>query len=100
MKKIYPSLERLDRLHEVKDVTVLPGFWLRLVFDEGEVRYLDVKNTRQFPDSPYYILKDEIFETVHITEHRALEWDNGADMCADYVWLESITEYEFMKDEH
>ena len=71
-----------------KAVNALPGFKLLITFDNGEQRVFDV--------SPYLdhgIFRDlrepAIFKSVRIS-FDTVEWVNGADLCPEVVYKESV----------
>lgn len=71
----------------VKDVKPLPDYKLYLFFENGETKEFDVK--------PYLgigifsELKDEkLFNTVHVS-FDAVEWNNGADLDPELLFMES-----------
>ena len=70
------------------DVKPLKDYQIELKFDNGEVKILDVK--------PYFKFKifnelkeNNKFGTVKISG-LSVEWDNGADICPDELYNNSV----------
>ena len=71
------------------DVKILNNYELEITFDNKEKRKFDVKPYFKFKQ--FKQLKDKgIFETVKISG-LSIEWENGADICPDELYLNSIT---------
>ena len=70
------------------DVKVLNNYELEIIFDNKEKRKFDVKPYFKFKQ--FQELKDKnIFETVKIAG-LSIEWKNGADICPDELYNNSI----------
>ena len=70
------------------DVKVLKNYELEITFDNNEKRRFDVKPYFKFKQ--FQELKDKnIFETVKIAG-LSIEWKNGADICPDELYNNSI----------
>ena len=70
------------------DVKVLNNYELEIIFNNNEKRKFDVKPYFKFKQ--FKELKDNnIFETVKIAG-LSIEWENGADICPDELYNNSI----------
>ena len=73
-------------MRHVRDVRVLDGYSLHLVFDdgvEGEVDLADLMGHGVFA-----AWKDEsFFRKVSVGEHGELVWDDVVDLCPDSLYL-------------
>lgn len=70
------------------DVKTLNNYELEITFDNNEKRKFDVKPYFKFKQ--FKKLKDNnIFETVKIAG-LSIEWENGADICPDELYNNSI----------
>lgn len=76
-------------LHQIIDVIPLEDFRLEITFDDGEVRVFDLKP--YLSGSLFTPLQNiELFKKVKIGEEiRGLTWPNGADLCADMLYMNS-----------
>lgn len=71
------------------DVKPLKNYQIELKFDNGEIKILDVKPYFKF--KIFRELKEENkFATVRISG-LSIEWENGADICPDELYNNSIT---------
>lgn len=72
------------------DVKTLNDYKLEIVFDNNEKKVFDVKPYFKF--KIFQELKDiKKFETVKISG-LSIEWDNGADICPDELYNNSVEE--------
>ena len=70
------------------DVKVLKNYELEITFDNNEKRRFDVKPYFKFKQ--FKELKDKnLFENVKIAG-LSIEWENGADICPDELYNNSI----------
>ncbi len=70
------------------DVKILKNYELEITFDNNEKRKFDVKPYFKFKQ--FRELKDKnIFENVKIAG-LSIEWENGADICPDELYNNSI----------
>lgn len=70
------------------DVKVLKNYELEITFDNNEKRRFDVKPYFKFKQ--FKELKDKnFFENVKIAG-LSIEWENGADICPDELYNNSI----------
>ena len=70
------------------DVKVLNNYELEILFDNNEKRKFDVKPYFKF--KKFQELKDKnIFDKVKIAG-LSIEWENGADICPDELYNNSI----------
>ena len=72
------------------DVKVLNDYQLEITFDNGEVKEFDVKpyfKFKQFDE----LREEEKFKMVRIAG-LSIEWPNGADICPDELYNNSINE--------
>lgn len=76
-------------MHHIIAVEPKADFLLQLTFEDGEERVLDLKPYLR--GSLFTPLRDEsLFRKVEVSkEPRGLKWPNGADLCADMLYLES-----------
>lgn len=69
-------------------VEPLKNYILKITFDNGEIRKFDVK-----PYMTHKVFKElkslAIFNTVKIAG-LSIEWENGADICPDELYFNSI----------
>jgi len=84
-------------LHQIVDVTPLEDFLLEITFDQGEIRLFDLKP--YLKGSLFAPLRDKkLFQKVSASEEiRGLTWPNGADLCADMLYLNSQP-HELVRD--
>ncbi|HPZ07055.1 MAG TPA: DUF2442 domain-containing protein [Candidatus Eremiobacteraeota bacterium] len=73
----------------VKEVQPLPDYELLLTFENNEKRIFDMKpclNKGLFKQ-----LKDiSLFNSVHVS-FDTIQWDNGLDLCPEFLYTESIS---------
>ena len=70
------------------DVKPLKDYQIEIKFDNGEIKILDVKPYFKF--KIFKELKEENkFATVKISG-LSIEWENGADICPDELYNNSI----------
>jgi len=82
---------------EVRSVTVLEKFRVRLGFDDGEIKEVDLEPLLRGPIFERIRKSPEYFRTVHVDEELGtIVWDNGADIDPDVLygshvpaWMES-----------
>lgn len=76
--------------HIVK-VQVLQGFTLRITFDDGFVRTIDLRSMLTGP--VFAPLRDRRrFRAVRINrDYGCIEWPNGADLCPDALYYGHIS---------
>jgi len=72
----------------VKSVTPLDDYKLLLTFDNGESKIFDVKP--YLGNGVFSELKDlNLFTKVHVS-FDTVEWSNGADLCPEVLYNESV----------
>ncbi|MBI3914520.1 MAG: DUF2442 domain-containing protein [Chloroflexi bacterium] len=73
-------------MHIVKDVTYVSDYKLRLSFDDGSVRLVDL--AEELDGEIFEPLKDiGYFKKVRVNaDLDTIVWDNGADMCPDFLY--------------
>lgn len=72
------------------DVKILKDYNLEITFDNNEKRIFDVKPYFKF--KIFQELKDEEkFSTVKVAG-LSIEWENGADICPDELYNNSVEE--------
>ncbi len=73
-------------MHLVKDVTYVSEYKLRLTFDDGSVRLVDLAN--ELDGEIFEPLKDiAYFKTVRVNPDLAtIVWDNGADLSPEFLY--------------
>ena len=74
--------------HRVREVRPLRDFGLLLTFDNGELRRFDV---RPYLDRGIFVaLRDpSLFDAVRVS-FDTVEWPNGADLCPEVLYEESV----------
>lgn len=80
------------KIPEVINVKSLPHHSLKIKFENGEEKYLDVNPYLKYP--VYEILKDEkIFSLVYVCNGTICWGENGEiDIAPHRVWLESVSQ--------
>ncbi|MBI4789884.1 MAG: DUF2442 domain-containing protein [Chloroflexi bacterium] len=73
-------------MHLVKNVTYVSDYKLRLSFDDGSVRLVDLAN--ELDGEIFEPLRDpEYFKKVRVDPDLAtIVWDNGADLSPDFLY--------------
>ncbi|MDE3090396.1 MAG: DUF2442 domain-containing protein [Chloroflexota bacterium] len=73
-------------MHLVENVTYVSDYKLRLSFDDGSVRLVDLAN--ELDGDIFEPLKDiNYFKTVQVNPDLAtIVWDNGADLSPDFLY--------------
>lgn len=76
-------------MHVITNVAPREDFLLEITFDNGEVRTFDIGP--YLKGSLFSPLRDQkLFAEVRVSEEiRGLSWPNGADLCADMLYLNS-----------
>jgi hypothetical protein len=71
-----------------RDVKPLPDFRLLITFDNGERR---IFNVEPYLDKGVFreLRNESLFKSVHVN-FDAVEWANGADLCPEIVYAESV----------
>lgn len=73
-------------MREITEVTVLDGFEVRLVFDDGSTRTLDLEPLLRGPIFASIKGDRSLFAQVRVdAELGTIVWPNGADMDADVL---------------
>jgi hypothetical protein len=76
----------------IKDVALLPDYHLLLTFENDEQRIFDV--TPYLDQGIFCELKDpSLFNSVRV-QFDTVEWANGADLCPEVLYEESIPAVE------
>jgi hypothetical protein len=71
-----------------KFVEPLPGHKLLVAYVDGEQRVFDV--TPYLNDGVFAQLRDaSVFSSVHVA-FDSVQWDNGADICPEVLYEESV----------
>ncbi|MBI5496423.1 MAG: DUF2442 domain-containing protein [Deltaproteobacteria bacterium] len=73
-------------MHWVRSVAYLEGYKLRLGFEDGSVRVVDLE--AYLDGDVFEPLRDiPFFRTAHLNEDiDTVAWDNGADMSPDFLY--------------
>lgn len=73
-------------MHFVCDVTYDSDYRLRITFEDGNIRLVDLKN--HLDGKVFEPLKDlRLFRTAHLNQDLdTVVWDNGADMSPDFLY--------------
>lgn len=74
-------------MHDVVDAQWLNGYRVRLTFDTGERRDVDISTLTPF-DGVFERLKDEAFfrQLCVDPDVGTIVWPNGADLCPDVLY--------------
>ena len=75
-------------MNRVKSVRALPDYILDIVFRNGERGVFDCKPYRGY-ECFAGIWADGVFDKV-VADHGTVMWPNGADLCPDEVYDNSI----------
>ena len=71
-----------------KKVKTLPGFKLLVLFDNGERRVFDLSS--YLDQGVFRALRDPVvFNSAHIS-FDSVAWANGADLCPEVLYRESV----------
>jgi len=86
-------------MHLVRSVQYVSGYKLRLGFDDGSVRLVDLES--HLDGEMFEPLKDvKFFKTVHVhPELDTIVWKNGADICPDFLFEIGVP-IRFSKEPH
>lgn len=71
-------MKKIDRISKVVDVDVLPPYGLRLAFDDGLVREVDLAD--DLWGSMFEPLKDAEYFARVVVDHGTVVWPNGLDL--------------------
>jgi hypothetical protein len=73
-------------MHYVSDVAYDSDYRLRITFEDGSIRLVDLKN--HLDGKVFEPLKDlRHFRTAHLNQDLdTVVWDNGADMSPDFLY--------------
>jgi hypothetical protein len=82
-------------MHVITNVATRDDFLLEITFDDGEVRTFDIGP--YLKGSLFTPLRDKkLFARVKVSEEmRGLSWPNGADLCADMLYMNSRPQEPF-----
>lgn len=70
---------------KVKAFEVLKGFQIRVTFNNGDTRVVDLSN--ELNGEIFEPLKDEsYFKKAYLTEWNVIEWPNGADFAPEFLY--------------
>jgi hypothetical protein len=77
-------------MHFVKDVEYVSGYKLRLTFEDGTSRQVDL--AAHLDGTVFEPLRDmRNFKTVHVNpDLDTIVWNNGADMSPDFLYEISV----------
>jgi hypothetical protein len=72
----------------IKDVKPLPSFRLLITFENGEER---IFNMEPYLDRGIFrdLKNESLFNSVHVS-FDTVEWANGADLCPETIYHDSI----------
>ncbi len=71
---------------EVVDLKYLGGHRLRVAFNDGTQRDVDLSDLMGSPPPVFSALKDPVnFAKVSISPVGGIEWENGADLGAEFL---------------
>ncbi|HEX9682278.1 MAG TPA: DUF2442 domain-containing protein [Acidimicrobiales bacterium] len=71
-------MRKTDRIPKVVDVDVLPPYGLRLTFDDGLVRHVDLGD--DLWGEMFEPLKDPDYFARVVVDHGTVVWPNGLDL--------------------
>ena len=78
-------------LHDVISATVLPDYRLRLCFDDGQEGVVDLSEIVGTPGVFAPLRAPTFFARVVVNpEVGTVVWPNGADLCPDVLYRESV----------
>jgi hypothetical protein len=70
---------------KVKAFEILKGFQIRVTFNNGDTRVVDLSN--ELNGEIFEPLKDEsYFKKAFLTEWNVIEWPNGADFAPEFLY--------------
>lgn len=73
-------------MRRIIGVSTVSGFTVRLTFDDGSVRVVDLKPLLRGPVFEELLNNPELFEQVFVdAEIGTIAWPNGGDMDADVL---------------
>ena len=75
-------------MNRVKEVSALPNFHLKITFRNGENGVFDCNPYRDY-ECLSGIWEAGVFDKV-IADHGTVMWPNGADLCPDEVYDNSV----------
>lgn len=71
-------MKKIDRIPKVVDVDVVPPYGLRLTFDDGLVRQVDLVD--DLWGEMFEPLKDPDYFAQVVVDHGTVVWPNGLDL--------------------
>lgn len=71
-------MKKIDRIPKVVEAEVLPPYGLRLTFDDGVVRDVDLAD--ELWGSVFEPLKDAEYFARVVVDHGTVMWPNGLDL--------------------
>ena len=82
----------MEKYPKVKSVEALSRKRLKIVFDDGAVRYYDCNPLLDQP--PFLVLRDEgFFRNVHPDTHGyGVVWNDDVDLAEAELWINGVTE--------
>ena len=75
-------------MNRVKEVSAMPGYRLRITFRTGEQGVFDCNPYRGY-ECLSGIWAEDVFDKV-TADHGTVMWPNGADLCPDEVYDNSV----------
>jgi hypothetical protein len=70
---------------KVKNFSIVDDFKLKVSFNNGETRIVDLSN--DLSGEVFEPLKDKnFFKKAYLTEWSVIEWPNGADFAPEYLF--------------
>ena len=75
-------------MNRVKEVSALPNYHLKITFRNGENGVFDCNSYRDY-ECLSGIWEAGVFDKV-IADHGTVMWPNGADLCPDEVYDNSV----------
>jgi hypothetical protein len=75
---------------EIKNAEYLDGYRLRLLFDNGEIRIVDLESSLSGPI--FQPLNDLNYFKRFTIPFNTIQWENGADFAPEYLYEISVPE--------
>lgn len=79
----------MTKLKKAEKIEVLNNLEINILFKDGDKRILDVKpycTGKVFKD---FLNNEELFKTAHLDELGGIEWNNGASLSPETVFMQS-----------
>ena len=87
----------MNTFTEIKKAEYLGGYRLRLWFNNGEVRDVDLAD--KLIGEVYLPLRDKAYFQRFSIPFNTIEWENGADFAPEYLYEHSSCPYDMDKED-